>query len=42
MEMVKQAAAFANSPQADPTKNVNAPPMLNDDLPASPEEEAQA
>ncbi len=42
MEMVKQAAAFANSPQADPTKNVNAPPMLNDDLPASPEEEAKA
>ena len=42
MELTKQAAAFANSPQADPTKNANAPPMLSDDLPASPEEEAQA
>jgi hypothetical protein len=38
MEMVKQASAFANSPQADPTKNVNAPPMLSDDAPETPEE----
>ncbi len=42
MELTKQASAFANSPQADPTKNVNAPPMLSDDIPESPEEEAKA
>ncbi len=29
MELTKQASAFARSPQADPTKNVNAPPMLD-------------
>lgn len=29
MELTKQASAFARSPQADPTKNVNAPAVLD-------------
>ena len=38
LELTKQAGQFANSPQADPTKNVNAPALLND-APTSQEDQ---
>lgn len=42
MELTKQASAFARSPQADPTKNINAPAVLDDEQnpPQAPEEGA--